>query len=129
MDGSNPGSIPAAPERVAIPEGYATAITPEVYAERYRLSIEDPDAFWRSELDRLDWVKKPRTIRNVDWDPDSLSIQWFEDGVLNVSVNCIDRHLPERGGEVALVWEGDNPGFHHSITYSQLHNHVCRFAN
>ncbi len=129
MDGSNPGSISAAPERVAIPEGYATAITPEVYAERYRLSIEDPDAFWRSELDRLDWIQKPRTIRNVDWDPDNLSIQWFEDGVLNVSANCIDRHLPERGGEVALVWEGDNPGFHHSITYSQLHNHVCRFAN
>ena len=118
----------------AIPSTFAdAAMTPERYAELYRRSIEEPDAFWREQLKRLDWIKTPETI--ADWTFGSggpapgVSIKWFEDGVLNVAHNCIDRHLPDKANRTALIWEGDNPAYHHAITYAQLHNHVCRFAN
>ena len=130
MDGSNP-KPEAAPALVPVRADYArrASVTAQSYAEKYKRSIEDPDGFWRDELERLDWIKTPSTIAEVDWDPDRLSIKWFEDGVLNVSVNCIDRWLPERANQTAIIWEGDNPAYHHAITYAQLHNHVCRFAN
>ncbi|MCR9129764.1 MAG: acetate--CoA ligase [Alphaproteobacteria bacterium] len=130
MDGSHP-KPDAAPALVPVPEDYAAraSVTAEVYAEKYKRSIQDPEGFWRDELTRLDWMKTPTTISEVDWDPDNLSIKWFEDGVLNVSANCIDRWLPERANQTAILWEGDNPAYHHAITYAQLHNHVCRFAN
>ncbi|WP_375285300.1 acetate--CoA ligase [Marinicauda pacifica] len=131
MDASSPKPA-SAPSLVPVSDTYVrdhARVTREVYEARYRRSIEDPDGFWREELGRLDWIRTPQTISEVDWDPDSLSIKWFEDGVLNVSYNCLDRHLESRGSDVALIWEGDNPGFHHSLTYAQLHNHVCRFAN
>ncbi len=133
MDGSNPikDDARSAPALVPVNTDYAerAKINSQRYAEKYAQSIEDPEAFWASELDRLDWFKRPTKLNETSWDPDDLRISWFEDGVLNVSYNCIDRHLPERANEVAIVWEGDNPGFHHSVTYAQLHNHVCRFAN
>jgi acetyl-CoA synthetase len=124
-------SAGTAPELVPVPDDYArySKTSAKQYAERYRRSIEEPDAFWTEELRRLDWIKTPTEISNVNWDPDNLSIEWFADGVLNVSYNCIDRHLDERGNDVAIIWEGDNPGFHNSVTYRQLHNHVCRMAN
>ncbi|MEE2526598.1 acetate--CoA ligase [Hyphobacterium sp. HN65] len=120
-----------APELVPVPDDYApySRTSLKQYQERYRRSIEEPDAFWTEELRRLDWIKTPTEISNVNWDPDNLSIEWFADGVLNVSYNCIDRHLDQRGNDVALIWEGDNPGLHSAITYRQLHNHVCRMAN
>jgi acetyl-CoA synthetase len=124
-----PDASGTAPSLVPVPKGYDARIDPETYERLYKQSIEEPDAFWRHQLDRLDWIKRPERISEVNWDPDALSIKWFEDGVLNVSWNCIDRHLPERANDVALLWEGDNPAYHHAITYSQLHNHVCRFAN
>ena len=130
MDGS--ASTPtSAPTLVPVPADYAgkASVNAERYAAMYRQSIEEPDAFWRSQLDRLHWIRRPEKISDVSWDPDHLSIKWFEDGILNVSYNCIDRWLPERSGDTAIVWEGDNPAYHHSITFSQLHNHVCRFAN
>ncbi|MFS2316753.1 acetate--CoA ligase [Maricaulis sp. D1M11] len=129
MDGSNP--VSSAPERVDIREAYAshTTLDEAGYEARYRKSIEDPDGFWREELTRLDWIRTPERINETRWDPDHLEVSWFADGVLNVTTNCIDRHLPDRANDIAIVWEGDNPAYHHAITYAQLHNHVCRFAN
>jgi acetyl-CoA synthetase len=115
---------------IGVPQSFADAkINAERYADMYARSINDPDAFWADEAKRLDWYTEPTKISDVSFAKDSLHIRWFEDGVLNVSYNCIDRHLPERANKVAMIWEGDNPAFHHSITYAQLHNHVCRFAN
>ena len=133
MDGSAPEKTApsAAPRLVPVKPDYAAraSVNAQQYEERYRLSIEDPDTFWRQEIDRLDWFKKPTRLNETSWDPDHLEVKWFADGELNLTYNCIDRHLPERANDVAIVWEGDNPAYHHSITYSQLHNHVCRFAN
>ena len=131
MDGSSPKPISSAPALVPVPEDYAARakVTAQIYAEKYQRSLQDPEGFWREELGRLDWFKTPSKISDVSWDPDDLHIRWFEDGELNVAYNCIDRHLEERGNDTAIIWEGDNPGFHHSITFSQLHNHVCRMAN
>jgi acetyl-CoA synthetase len=121
----------SAPEIVPVPDHYEphSQTSTKQYAERYRRSIDEPDAFWMEELRRLDWVKTPTEISDVNWDPEKLSIKWFADGVLNVSYNCIDRHLEKRGNDVAIIWEGDNPAYHNSVTYRQLHNHVCRMAN
>jgi len=99
------------------------------YAEMYARSIADPDGFWREQAKRLDWIKPFTKVKNVSWDPDHLSIKWFEDGSLNVTVNCIDRHLPAHANRVAIIWEGDNPKDSRAITYRELHNEVCRFAN
>ncbi|WP_421789614.1 acetate--CoA ligase [Hyphobacterium sp.] len=128
---SERGHSGTAPALVPVPDHYEphSQTSRAQYEERYRRSIEEPDAFWMEELRRLDWVKTPTEISDVNWDPDKLSIKWFADGVLNVSYNCIDRHLEKRGNDVALIWEGDNPGLHSAITYRQLHNHVCRMAN
>ncbi|WP_300557091.1 acetate--CoA ligase [Maricaulis sp.] len=132
MDGQTLLDKPdTAPERVAVKPDYAERgkINAERYTAKYLQSIQQPETFWREELERLDWFKHPTQLDNSNWDPDQLKISWFEDGILNVAHNCIDRHLPERANDVAIIWEGDNPGFHHAITYAQLHNHVCRFAN
>jgi len=132
MDGSSPKPHESgAPALVPVPEAVKahTNVTEADYAAAYKRSLEDPEGFWRDQIHRLDWSKTPTQISDVSWDPDNLHIRWFADGELNVSYNCIDRHLPERANDAAIIWEGDNPGFHHSITYGQLHNHVCRFAN
>ena len=119
-----------ASDLIPIAAGFDTArITPERYAELYTRSIHQPDAFWADELKRIDWMTTPTKISDVSFAKDDLHISWFEDGVLNASYNCIDRHLPHRANKVAIIWEGDNPAYHHAITYAQLHNHVCRFAN
>jgi acetyl-CoA synthetase len=91
--------------------------------------VRDPDGFWGQEARRLDWAKPFTKVKNVSWDPDNLSIKWFEDGALNVSANCIDRHLDKRGDQIAIIWEGDDPKDSKHITYRQLHAEVCRFAN
>ena len=115
---------------IAVPDSFADAkINAERYQALYRRSLLEPEAFWREELKRVDWITEPTKISDVSFSKDDLHIRWFEDGVLNVSANCIDRHLPERANKVAIIWEGDNPAYHHAITYAQLHNHVCRFAN
>jgi acetyl-CoA synthetase len=99
------------------------------YDEMYARSIADPEGFWRDQAARLDWIKPFTKVKNVSWDPDNLFIKWFEDGTLNVTSNCIDRHLPAHAGRVAIIWEGDDPGQSKTITYQQLHDEVCRFAN
>src|SRR3954463_14381558 len=99
------------------------------YEGAYADSIRDPDGYWGKEAARLDWIKPFTKVKNVSWDPDNLSIKWFEDGALNVSANCIDRHLAKRGNQTAIIWEGDDPKDSKHITYRQLHEEVCRFAN
>ena len=99
------------------------------YEGAYADSIRDPDGYWGKAAERLDWIKPFTKVKNVSWDPDNLSIKWFEDGALNVSANCIDRHLAKRGNQIAILWEGDDPKDSKHITYKQLHEEVCKFAN
>ena len=100
------------------------------YQALYRRSIEDPDGFWREQGQRLDWITPFTKVKNTSFDEADFGIRWFEDGTLNLSANCLDRHLDERGDDVAILWEPDNPEeAHRTITYRELHADVCRFAN
>ena len=101
----------------------------EKYRNMYEASVNDPENFWRREGLRIDWMKPYTKIKNTSFAKDNVSIKWFEDGTLNASVNCVDRHLEKRGQQTAIIWEGDDPKDHKSITYRQLHDEVCRFAN
>jgi acetyl-CoA synthetase len=104
-------------------------ITEAGYKTAYQASINDPDSFWRSEAQRLDWITPFTKVKNTSFNEADFGIKWFEDGALNVSQNCLDRHLVERGDQVAIIWEGDDPGHSRKITYKELHRDVCRFAN
>src|SRR4051812_48439142 len=99
------------------------------YREMYARSVSDPNGFWGEQAKRIDWIKPFHKVDNVSFAPGNISIKWFEDGVLNVAWNCIDRHLDKRGDQVAIIWEGDDPNTDKKITYRQLHSEVCRFAN
>ena len=92
-------------------------------------SVEDPDGFWAEQAKRVDWRKPFAKVKNTTYEYPNVSIKWFEDGTLNVSANCIDRHLRDRAEQVAILWEGDDPAEHKAITYAELHAHVCRLAN
>ena len=100
----------------------------ETYLDWYGESIADPDAFWGKHGKRVDWIQPYTKVKNTSFDGD-VSIKWFEDGVLNISANCIDRHLATRGDQVAIIWEGDDPSEDRKITYRELHREVCRLAN
>ena len=104
-------------------------MTQAQYEAAYAASIKDPDSFWGKEAARLDWAKPFTKVKNVSFDAANLSIKWFEDGALNVSANCIDRHLAKRGDQTAIIWEGDDPADSKHISYKQLHAEVCKFAN
>jgi acetyl-CoA synthetase len=104
-------------------------IDPAKYDAMYAQSLKDPDGFWREQAKRIDWIKPFTKVKDVSWDPDNLHIKWFEDGTLNVCANCIDRHLPKRAKQTAIIWEGDDPKDSRHITYEELHREVCRFAN
>jgi acetyl-CoA synthetase len=99
------------------------------YKQMYAESVKSPDKFWAKHAKRIDWFKAPRKIKNTSYAYDNVSIKWFEDGILNVSVNCIDRHLKKRANQTAIIWEGDDPYYDKRITYRELHENVCRFAN
>jgi acetyl-CoA synthetase len=99
------------------------------YAEKYRRSIEEPEAFWREESGRLDWMKPWTKLSQCSFDEADFNIEWFSDGTLNVAANCLDRHLAERGDQLAIIWEGDDPDRVVKVTYKQLHEEVCRCAN
>jgi acetyl-CoA synthetase len=99
------------------------------YTEMYAASIADPDAFWREHGKRVDWIKPFSITKNVNFSHPNVSIKWFEDGVLNVSANCIDRHLETRGEQIAIIWEGDNPNDSKHVTYREMHTQVCKMAN
>ena len=100
------------------------------YLELYQKSIEDPDAFWAEAAQRIDWIKPFTKVKNTSFEYPEVSIKWFEDGTLNVSANCIDRHLEKRGDQTAIIWEADGPDTPaQHITYRELHDKVCRLAN
>ncbi len=99
------------------------------YKRMYAASIKDPDAFWGEHGKRIDWFKPYTKVKNTSYKPGKVSIKWFEDGTTNVSYNCVDRHLAKRAKQVAIIWEGDDPSVSKKITYQQLHDEVCRFAN
>ena len=100
------------------------------YQRLYDESLNDPDAFWARAAERLDWMKKPTRIKDTSFDLDDFRIRWFDDGELNVSVNCLDRHLAERGDKTAIVFEPDSPDTPaQNITYRELHERVCKLAN
>ncbi|MEZ5877298.1 MAG: acetate--CoA ligase [Tepidamorphaceae bacterium] len=99
------------------------------YLEMYKASVADPEAFWAEHGKRLDWIKPYTKVKNTNYGYPDVSIKWFEDGTLNLSANCIDRHLDKRGDQVAIIWEGDDPKDDAKITYRQLHEHVCKLAN
>ncbi|MFT5713067.1 MAG: acetyl-CoA synthetase [Glaciecola sp.] len=114
-----------------VPESYKkdTLLTPEQYNAMYEKSVNDPDAFWSEQMTQIDWYKTPTIIKNTTFDAEELSIKWFEDGELNVSYNCIDRHLATRAKKTALFWEGDNPNDSQKVSYQELHYEVCKLAN
>ena len=116
---------------VPVPEGFAAQanLTPETYKEMYHRSIANPDGFWMEQADRLDWFTRPTRSKDTSFEQGDFRIKWYEDGVLNVSYNCIDRHLETRGDKPALIWEGDSPDESHTLTYRQLHGAVCKFSN
>jgi acetyl-CoA synthetase len=99
------------------------------YQAMYQRSIADPNGFWAEQAKRIHWYRAPTRIKNTSFDPHNVSIKWFEDGTLNAAYNCIDRHLPSRANQTAIVWEGDDPKDAKNITYQQLHDEVCRMAN
>jgi acetyl-CoA synthetase len=105
------------------------------YEELYAASVTDPESFWLEHGKRLNWIRPYKKVKNVNWDisktanPNDLSIKWFEDGTLNVSANCIDRHLPHKAHVTAIIFEGDDPSVSKHVTYAELYSQVCRFAN
>ena len=104
-------------------------IDKQAYLKMYAESTADPDHFWGEHGKRIDWIKPYSKVKNTHFGRDDVSIKWYEDGTLNACVNCVDRHLETRGEQTAIIWEGDEPDIDERITYSQLHEHVCRFAN
>jgi acetyl-CoA synthetase len=104
-------------------------INEEKYRALYERSISDPSGFWGEQAAAVTWIKPFTKVKHTSFDPHNLSIKWFEDGTLNVAANCIDRHLAERGDQVAILWEGDEPNMDLKITYRQLHERVSRVAN
>ena len=99
------------------------------YAAMYQESIEDNEGFWARQAERIHWVKPFSEIKDVSFASDDVHIRWFADGTLNACYNCVDRHLPEKKDDVAILWEGDDPSRDEKITYGQLHSRVALFAN
>ena len=99
------------------------------YQAMYDASIADPDAFWAEHGKRIDWIKPYSQVSDVSYDKADLHISWFGDGTLNAAANCLDRHLAGRGDQTAIIWEGDDPADSRHITYAELHEEVCKFAN
>ncbi|WP_217474597.1 acetate--CoA ligase [Stutzerimonas stutzeri] len=112
------------------PEVAARSLTDEAaYKAMYQQSVVNPDGFWREQAERIDWIKPFSRVKQTSFDDHHVDIRWFADGTLNVSANCLDRHLETRGDEVAIIWEGDDPSEHRHITYRELHHEVSKFAN
>ncbi|MEL7311358.1 MAG: acetate--CoA ligase [Pseudomonadota bacterium] len=99
------------------------------YDEMYQRSIEDNESFWAEQAQRVNWMQAFSTIKDVSFDKEDLHIRWFEDGVLNVCANCVDRHLATHADRTAIIWEGDDPTKDEHISYQELYARVCKFAN
>ena len=125
------GEFGADKDLFEVPAGAAKAARYDraAYEEAYKRSIDDPAAFWGEVGGRLDWIKPYTKVKDVSFNAADLHIRWYEDGVLNVSANCIDRHLADRADQTALIWEGDHPDKEDAVTYRRLHGEVCRMAN
>ena len=106
-----------------------TLIDEARYEEMYTRSVEDNEGFWAEQARRVDWIKPFTKVKDVSFAKDDLHIRWYHDGTLNVCYNCVDRHLDTKGDDVAIIWEGDDPDRDLSITYRDLHQRVCKFAN
>ncbi|MBK3917509.1 acetate--CoA ligase [Pseudomonas stutzeri] len=112
------------------PEAAKHSLTDEAaYRAMYQQSVINPEGFWREQAARLDWIRPFSEVKRTSFDDHHVDIKWFADGTLNVSANCLDRHLAERGDQVAIIWEGDDPSEHREITYRELYQEVCKFAN
>ena len=114
--------VPATPAR-------SGGIGPAEYEHQCRAAIKTPDTYWRDQAAQLDWMRPFDTVKDVSFAADDFRIRWFDGGQINVSANCLDRHLATRGDQVANLWEGDEPGEGARITYRELHDRVCRMAN
>ena len=114
-----------------VPEAFAAGarFTAESYRTQYEASIADPESYWREAARRLDWYTFPTQIKDVSYRTEDFRIRWYENGELNVSVNCLDRHLASRGDKTAILWEGDNPEESLRLSYRELHARVCKMAN
>jgi len=99
------------------------------YKDMYARSVADPDGFWGEQGKRIDWMTPYTKVKNTSFGPGDVSIKWYEDGVTNAAYNCVDRHLPKRANQTAIIFEGDDPSDSRHITYQELHEQVCRFAN
>jgi acetyl-CoA synthetase len=99
------------------------------YRDMYARSLKDPNTFWAEQAKRIHWMRPFSKVKSTSFGPGNVSIKWFEDGFTNVAYNCIDRHLAKRADQVAIIWEGDDPKNQKYITYRELHDEVCRFAN
>jgi len=115
----------------AVPQAFAdkALVNDAHYQEMYQASLDDPDAFWGEHGQRIDWMTPYTKVKNTHYGKDDVSIKWYEDATLNACVNCVDRHLETRGAQVAIIWEGDEPTDDAKITYAELHEEVCKFAN
>ena len=122
-DTHQPEVFPVKPEIAA-----QTHVTAAQYRDLYERAARDPEAFWSEEARRIAWMKAPTRIKNTSF-AGNVSIKWFEDGTLNASVSCLDRHLATRGDQTAIIWESDDPSVSKHVTYRQLHEQVCRLAN
>ncbi|MSQ91775.1 MAG: acetate--CoA ligase [Gammaproteobacteria bacterium] len=114
-----------------VPEAFArdARVKAADYDAMYKESVRDPEGFWARIAKRIDWMRFPKRIKDVSFDPADFHVRWFEDGELNVSVNCLDRQLATRGDKTALLFEGDDPGSSRAISYRELHAEVCRFGS
>ena len=119
------------PEVFAVPEAWAKRARMDAagYEAACKRVEADPDGFWRDVAGRLDWIKPFSVVKDVSFNREDFRIRWFADGVLNVSANCLDRHLPTRANDVAIIWEGDDPADSRKITYAEAHAETCRMAN
>ena len=99
------------------------------YDKMYSASTDNPEEFWMEHGKRIDWMTPYSKVKNVSYSHPDVSIKWFEDGQLNVSANCVDRHLHSRGSQTAIIWESDDPDVSKHISYSELHNQVCKLSN
>jgi acetyl-CoA synthetase len=118
-------------ETIAIPGDWPSHahVDNDKYLEMYQASIDDPDKFWGEPGKRIDWMKPYTEVKDTDYSEDNLHVKWYADGTLNASYNCLDRHLASRGDQTAIIWEGDDPADDKKITYRELHEEVCKFAN
>jgi len=112
-----------------VPDGFGARLGPEDVAELRRRAENDPDGFWLEQAQRLDWARFPTEAGQCSFNEDDFCVRWYGDGQLNLSVQCLDRHLAERGDRTAIIFEADEPGTGHTLTYRELYEETCRFAN